>query len=204
MTTPSTGPYDRSDVDLDDGVERLDLGSILVPVAEGMELQVQVDEASGNVVLATVKMANAAVQVQPYAAPKSGGMWDDARPQIKDSVIASGGTAQEVDGAFGPELHAKVKAEGANDLQAARFVGIDGPRWFLRAVFLGDAARSGAIADRFDDMVRGIVVVRGDAAMPVGAPIPMRLPVQPTAEPVTEGRASLDPFERGPEITETR
>lgn len=204
MTTHATGPYDRADVDLADGTERLDLGSLLVPVAEGMELQVQVDEASGNVVLATVKMANAAVQVQPYAAPKSGGMWDDARPQIRDSVIASGGTAQEVDGAFGLELHAEVKAEGTNALQTARFVGVDGPRWFLRAVFLGDAARPGAIADRFDEMVRGVVVVRGDGAMPVGAPIPMRLPAQPSADPAAAGRPSLDPFQRGPEITETR
>lgn len=204
MTTHGCGPYDHADVDVADGVERLDLGSLLVPVAEGMELQVQVDEASGNVVLATVKMANAAVQVQPYAAPRSGGMWNDARPQIRDSVIASGGSAQEVEGPFGPELQAKVKAEGANDLQTARFVGVDGPRWFLRAVFLGDAARPGSTADRFDDLVRGIVVVRGDAAMPVGAPIPMRLPTQPSADPTATGHPTLDPFQRGPEITETR
>lgn len=204
MTNEATGPYDHADVDPADGVERLDLGSILVPVAEGMELQVQVDEASGNVVLATVKMANAAVQVQPYAAPKSGGMWDDARPQIRDSVVASGGTAQELDGTFGVELHAKVRSEGASELQTARFVGVDGPRWFLRAVFLGDAARPGPVADRFDAMVRGIVVVRGEGAMPVGAPIPMRLPAQPSVEPAAAERPSLEPFERGPEITETR
>lgn len=201
--TASTGPFDRSDIDPSDGVERIDLGSVLIPVVDGIELQVQVDEASGNVVLATIKAGNAAVQVQPYAAPKSGGMWDDARPQIRDSVIASGGTAQEVEGAFGLELHAQVKAEGASALQTARFVGVDGPRWFLRAVFLGDAAHAGATADRFDDVVRGIVVVRGDGAMPVGAPIPMRLAAQPVAD-VAPGRASIDPFERGPEITETR
>lgn len=200
----ASGPYDRANISLTDGVERLDLGSLLVPVVEGMELQVQVDEASGNVVQATVKMANAAVQVQPYAAPRSGGMWDDTRPQIRDSVVAGGGTAEEVEGSFGLELHAKVKADGASGLQTARFVGVDGPRWFLRAVFLGDAARPGELADRFDALVRGLVVVRGDTAMPVGSPIPMRLPAEPGTDAAVPTRPSLNPFARGPEITETR
>lgn len=204
MTSQDSGPFDLADIDLADGVERIDLGSLLVPVVQGMDLQVQVDEASGNVVLATVTMAGAAVQVQPYAAPKSGGMWDDARPQIRQSVLSSGGSADEVDGAFGLELHARVRAEGTSELQTARFVGIDGPRWFLRAVFLGDAARPGAVAERFDAFVRGIVVVRGDAAMPMGAPIPMRLPTQPTPAAASDGRPPLEPFQRGPEITETR
>ena len=67
-------------------------------------------------------------------------------------------------------------ADGGSQLQPARFVGIDGPRWFLRAVFLGAAAQPGAAADALETMVRGIVVVRGHEAMPVGSPIVLRLP----------------------------
>ena len=46
----------------------------------------------------------------------------------------------------------------------------------LRAVFLGAAAQPGAAADALETMVRGIVVVRGHEAMPVGSPIVLRLP----------------------------
>ena len=42
------GPYDADDV-ADDGVERVDLGSLLIEPEQGRELRLQVDEASGNV-----------------------------------------------------------------------------------------------------------------------------------------------------------
>ena len=47
-----TGPWDVDDVP-DDGVTRLDLGSILVPGLPGVEIQVNVDEASGTVAAVT-------------------------------------------------------------------------------------------------------------------------------------------------------
>ncbi|MDA3022189.1 MAG: DUF3710 domain-containing protein, partial [Actinomycetota bacterium] len=81
----------------------------------------------------------------------------------------------------------------------------DGPRWLLRAVFLGAAAKAGAEATTFEGMVRNLVVVRGGDAMPVGSPIPMKLPnapVSPTVLP--DARPVLAPFVRGPELTETR
>ena len=109
------------------------------------------------------------VQVQPYAAPRSGGLWEDVRAQIKSSINQSGGLVEEAEGPFGPELRAQVKAsDGTGGLQPARFTGIEGPRWFLRAVFLGAAAREGAAATALEDMVRSLVVVRGGEAMPVG------------------------------------
>jgi hypothetical protein len=54
-------------------------------------------------------------------------------------------------------------------------------------------------------MVRSLVVVRGGEAMPVGAPIPLRLPdSDPAATPGTAPVSLPSPFARGPEITETR
>lgn len=201
--TREQGPFDVSEVDLADGAQRVDLGSLLVPAVDGMDVQVQLDEQSGQVVQASVTVKGSAVQLQPYAAPKSGGMWDEVRPQIKASVMDGGGLVEETEGAFGRELHAQVKG---NDgvLQPARFVGVDGPRWFLRAVFLGASARPGSAADQLDDLVRGCVIIRGGDAMPVGAAIPMHLPSQEQSEPPASGRPPLDPFARGPEITEIR
>ena len=198
------GPWDESDVDFADGVDRVDLGALLVPSTEGMDLQVQVDEQSGNIVQVTLAMLGSAVQVQPYAAPRSGGMWEDVRSQIKKSISAAGGLVEEVAGPFGVELRAQVKpSDGGNTLQPARFVGAEGPRWFLRAVFLGKSARPGPEATALEGVVRGLVVVRGGDAMPVGAPIAMRLP-ESIEQAGPAGRAPANPFERGPEITEIR
>ncbi|HAN71320.1 MAG TPA: DUF3710 domain-containing protein [Actinobacteria bacterium] len=198
------GPWDVSEIPAGDAVERLDLGSILVTPTSGIDVQAQADQATGTVSQLTFNRPDSMVQVQPYAAPRSGGLWDEVRGQISSSINSSGGLVEVVDGPFGPELKAQVvPSDGSAGLQPARFCGIEGPRWFLRAVFLGKAARPGEAADALEAMVRSLVVVRGSEAMPVGAPIPIRLPRQP--EEIAAQAPSLpSPFERGPEITETR
>jgi hypothetical protein len=196
------GPWDVSEVDFSVEVDRLDLGALRVTPTDGVDVQVQVDEASGNVIQLTFARPDGSVQVQPYAAPRSGGLWETVRPQIKSSINSGGGLVEDSEGSFGTELRAQVKADGGNGLQSARFVGIEGPRWFLRAVFLGAATKPGPTADVLEKMVRTLIVVRGHEAMPVGAPIPLRLPE--TAQPVAAAAGLPSPFARGPEITETR
>ncbi len=56
-----------------------------------------------------------------------------------------------------------------------RMVGIDGPRWLLRATFLG-AAADPAKAQPLEDVLRQVVVVRGNEPLPVGEPVPLQLP----------------------------
>jgi hypothetical protein len=204
MTAREMGPWDESEVDFSEGLERLDLGGLLVLASPGVDVQVQADQATGVVTALTFAQSGAAVQVQPYAAPKSGGMWDEVRGQIKGSITKSGGLVEEVAGPFGVELQSQVTgADGA--MQPARFAGIEGPRWFVRAVFLGAAVKAGEAATTLEGMVRNLVVVRGGDAMAVGAPIPMKLPNAPAAPAaLPDGRPILAPFVRGPELTETR
>lgn len=205
MDDRPNGPWDAAEVDPGDDVERLDLGGLLVAPADGVEVQVQVDESSGQISQLTFTVGDAAVQVQPYAAPRSGGLWDDVRGQIRSSINSAGGLVEEGVGPFGAELRAQVPAgDGSSQLQPARFTGVEGPRWFLRSVFLGSAARPGPGAARLEDLVRTLVVVRGGEAMPVGAPIPLRMPGTDEQAAAGTGRVLPSPFERGPEITETR
>lgn len=205
MDDLSQGPWDLADADLDDGVERLDLGGLLVRPVDDIEVQVQVDENTGQVSQLTFTRGDAAVQVQPYAAPRSGGLWEDVRGQIRSSINSAGGLVEEAEGPFGPELRAQVPSgDGSPNLQPARFTGVEGPRWFLRSVFLGSAARPGPSAEPLEALVRTLVVVRGIEAMPVGAPIVLKLPETPESGAPTNARALPSPFERGPEITETR
>jgi hypothetical protein len=198
------GPWDVSEFE-DDGVERLDLGALRIAPAEGIDVQVQVDEQSGKVAQLSFTMKGAAVQVQPYAAPRSGGIWDDVRGQIKQSINSNGGLVEEAEGPFGVELRAQVPSgDGSKALQPARFCGVEGPRWFLRAVFLGSAARASADAETLEAMVRNLVVVRGTEAMPVGAPLSLAVPQAPGEGAADGPPTPPSPFERGPEITETR
>jgi hypothetical protein len=198
------GPWDESEVDPATDVQRLELGALRVAPTAGIDVQVQVDENTGQVSQLTFARPDGAVQVQPYAAPRSGGLWDEVRGQIRSSINQSGGLVEEAEGPFGPELRAQVKSsDGSAGLQPARFTGIEGPRWFLRAVFLGAAAKPGECATALESMIRSLVVVRGGEAMPVGAPIPLVLPTSPEAA-AADAPTLPSPFERGPEITEIR
>jgi hypothetical protein len=107
--------------------------------------------------------------------------------------------------------------EGEQVTQPVRFVGIDGPRWFLRAVFLGRAAVEPDPEDVLHQLVRETIVVRGASAMAPRDPLPLTLPAQPEGPEGQDAAedegdsdageqkfADLDPFERGPEITEIR
>lgn len=201
-TESTRGPRDISEVDLAAVSGRMDLGSILVPAIPGLQVQVQADQKTGTITQVTFALSNGAVQVHPYAAPRSGGLWDEVRAQLMSTINASGGLVEEKAGSFGTEIHAHVKAEDGS-LQPARFVGVEGPRWFVRGVFIGAAARDGEAARPLEEAFREVVVIRGDAALPVGAPLPLRMPnsAPEDSAPVPKPPS---PFERGPEITETR
>jgi hypothetical protein len=210
----SRGPYDSADVPADDG--RLDLGGLRIRGVPGMELRLEVDEAADLVVGATAVIGESAVQLQAFAAPRTAGIWDDIRAEIAESVVAQGGTADESHGALGTELRTRMPSAGPDGrtvFAPARFVGVDGPRWFLRAVFSGRAAIDDEAMAPLLEVVRETVVVRGDAAMAPREMITLTLPQtseEQAAEEVDEpGDAppradDLKPFERGPEITEVR
>lgn len=179
----------------------IDFGSMRIPRESGVEIQVQAQQDTGAIVQVTLVAGQSAVQVQPFAAPKSGGLWDDVRDQLRSQINGSGGLVEDSDGPFGVELHAQVRQEKGG-MQPIRFAAVEGDRWLLRAVFMGGASRPGPGATTLEALVQSIEVIRGEGALPVGTPLPLNLPgpdVPAESEP-----APLNPFERGPEITETR
>jgi len=206
------GPWDAGE-DVP-GQERLDFGSLLVPTGEGIEVQVSVVENQPAWV--TVMHGDSGLQLQAFAAPKTGGLWEDVRLEIAAEVANAGGHSEEADGPFGVEVHAQIASPepvpgAAGGLHPVRFLGVDGPRWFLRGVISGPAARRAEIAAPLEQVFADVVVVRGDHPAPPRDMLEIQLPaeaLQALADEAAEREGNrwggLDPFQRGPEITETR
>ncbi|QIX26462.1 DUF3710 domain-containing protein [Nocardioides sp. JQ2195] len=177
-----SGPFDLSDVDIEnDGVERVDLGSLLIAPAEGLELRLQVDEASREVQSVLIAGPNGAVEVKAFAAQRNGDLWSDVRRQIASETARQGGTATEVEGDHGTELVCQRTvrtAEGTTGQQPSRIVGFNGPRWFLRATYLGRPAVAPDEAGPWEEAVASMVIRRGDGPMAPGEQLPLSLPPQ--------------------------
>jgi hypothetical protein len=207
-------PFDRSEIE--DDSDYLNLGAIWLRGSQGMELRLEVNEQEQQITGVTAVIGDSAVQLQAFAAPRTEGVWIDIRNEIAASIVDSGGTAEVVTGEFGEELLTRMPQAGPDGrtvFMPARFVGIDGPRWFLRAVVSGRAAIEPEAAEAVHNVIRTTVIDRGGDAMPPRELLPLRLPEVPADEPVQAAEpeepgapqlADLNPFERGPEITEVR
>ncbi len=210
----ASGPWDSGD-DYPPA-DRFDCGSLLVPLREGLDVQVHLAAELG--VWVAVIREDSGMQLQAFAAPKSGGLWDEIRHEIIENITTSEGRCEEAKGPFGAEVRAWVPAgvpgqPGVDgDLQPVRFLGADGPRWFLRGVLSGAAALDEAAAAPFVELYADVVVVRGNHPAPPREQLEIRLP-DATMEALEAGLDEsgdepgwglLNPFERGPEITEIR
>jgi Protein of unknown function (DUF3710) len=163
----------------------LDLGALRVPLVEGVELAFQTGPDGGEIVGIVASVQRSRMDLMAFAAPKSHGLWDE----IKEATTsAANGQVTSVDGPRGPELRLRAKIGGK--VRPVRLIGIDGPRWFLRAALTGPAATEpdAAEAQLLDTMLRNLVVVRGEEAMPPRSPLPLRLPVELTAAVPAEDR----------------
>lgn len=177
------GPWDVHD-DVPPA-ERIDFGCMQVPLADGCEVQVSM--ADDQVAWITVVRGDSGLQLQAFAAPKTGGLWADVRQEIAAEVAKAGGASEEADGPFGAEVHARIASPepvpgAAGGLHPVRFLGVDGPRWFLRGMLSGPAAADPEAAALLEQAFRATVVVRGSQPMPVRDPLPLTLPPQAAAQ----------------------
>lgn len=187
IPAPKSAPVDRSTSGPFDESEAnpvrpyIDVGGIKVLPREGLNLRLEVEEQSKRIVAVGLDYAGSTLQVQPFAAPRSAGLWDETREQIRQQIRQQGGRVEEREGPLGPELLAEVPvtADGGAGRRVARFVGVDGPRWFLRGVIGGAATADVEAAAQIEDLFRSIVVVRGGSPMPPRDLIPLKMPVAP-------------------------
>ncbi len=197
MTDPTSSAAESADAALPDRATRgpfdeteanpvrpyIDLGGIKMLPREGLNLRLEVEEQTKRIVAVGLDYADSTLQVQPFAAPRTTGLWEETREQIRGQIRQQGGRVEEREGPLGPELLAEVPvvagADGTAGKRLARFVGVDGPRWFLRGVIGGAATADVEAAAKVEDLFRSIVVVRGGSPMPPRDLIPLRMPATP-------------------------
>lgn len=176
------GPFDISEVDEQDAMaaERIDFGAVQVPLIDGLEIRVELDQETNEPMAITLVRGEGAVQVRAFAGPRSGGGWDMVLADLRTQISSDGGNVDESAGPFGREIAAAVTGQdeqGKQVVQPIRFVGVDGPRWMLQGVLFGEGTDPQRAGD-LEAVFRSLVVVRGETAMPVGAVLPLSLPEQ--------------------------
>ncbi|GAB2463953.1 DUF3710 domain-containing protein [Jatrophihabitans fulvus] len=171
----TTGPFDERDAP-EDEIARVDLGALQVPVSDGLDVRVDLNEVR-QVISATLAGPDGTMQLGVFAAPRNEGIWDEVRAEIAESLEAARRkSTSQPEGPFGTELRGTVPDESGRGAVPVRFIGVDGPRWFLRAMLAGPVASDEAKAEAFEDALRHCIVVRGTEPLPVREPVPLKLP----------------------------
>ena len=164
------GPFDIEDFDdaATAAVGRLDLGSVLIPMPENGQVQVELNE-TGAPSAVWVITPNGRFTVAAYAAPKSAGLWREVAAELAEALRKDTPSVSIETGPWGREVVGM--SEGA-----VRFIGIDGYRWMIRCVVNGPRDTFAALAAEARKTLVDTVVRRDDTPLPVRTPLPVELP----------------------------
>jgi hypothetical protein len=171
------GPFDIDD--FDDAATaaqgRLDLGSVLIPMPEAGQVQVELTEV-GVPSAVWVVTPNGRFTIAAYAAPKTAGLWREVATELADSLRKDVPKVSIEDGPWGREVVGVSKAEQNQQAGVVRFIGVDGYRWMIRCVVNGPQDKIAPLADEARNALADTVIRRGDTPLPVRTPLPVQLP----------------------------
>jgi hypothetical protein len=185
------GPFDIEDFDDPAAAEagRLDLGSVLVPMPETAQLQIELTD-TGVPSAVWVVTPNGRFTIAAYAAPKTSGLWREVAGELADSLRKDGAAVSIQDGRWGREVVGTASG-------VVRFIGVDGYRWMIRCVVNGSAESIDALTEEARKALEDTVVRRGDTPLPVRTPLPVQLP-EPMAAQLREAAAQQAAQQGGP------
>ena len=169
------GPFDIEDfTDPDEAVlARLDLGSVLVPMPAGGQVQVEISQ-TGVPSAVWVVTPNGRFTIAAYAAPKSPGLWREVASELAEALRRDKASVSVQNGPWGRE----VVGTGTG---VVRFIGVDGYRWMVRCVVNGTQESMDALLVEARKALADTVIRRGDTPLPVRTPLPVQLP-EPLAD----------------------
>ena len=154
------GPRNYGDVDTSEGY--VDMGAILFPARPGMQLRTQVADDGTTVLQILVVLGNSGIQMSVAAAPRSGGVWDELRDEIR-----SGFEKQDMP---------MQMPDGRSATSRMRILGREGDRWFARIDIIGPAAADADAGLEIEKVIDRIVVRRDEHPRTRLELLPVRLP----------------------------
>ena len=177
------GPFDIDDFDDPAVAElaRLDLGSVLIPMPEAGQLQIELTE-TGVPSAVWVVTPNGRFTIAAYAAPKTGGLWREVANELADSLRKDSAKVSIKNGPWGREVVGTASG-------VVRFIGVDGYRWMIRCVINGPHETIEALDQEARAALADTVVRRGDTPLPVRTPLAVQLP-EPMAEQLRQAAAA--------------
>ena len=173
-TPSSEGPHDRTSVDDpagyfgELGFGHIDLGSLVIGVPAGRDLNVALDQ-NGRPEFHVVTQVSRVIP-RAFAAPKSAGQWRAMVTEMRDQLEEQGADAAIVDGPWGRELVAEMP--GA----VFRAIGVDGPRWTAEVRVMSTPDLADQAAEEGREVFRHLLVQRGDGPMPAREQLPLTVP----------------------------
>jgi hypothetical protein len=172
------GPFDVSEIGL--LTPYVDFGAIRIAPTANVLIRADIDDNSKRVVAITLEQDGHRIQLQAFAASKVEGIWASTLDAIESAIANQGGTCERITGLLGPETKASVPVTEGDKrvMRESRFVGVDGPRWFLRGVMTGPELYSQTRYTALIELFRSVVVNRGEVPMPPGDLLPLTIPVQ--------------------------
>ena len=150
------GPRNFGEVDTTDGY--VDMGSILFPAVQGMQLRTQVADDGTTVLQILVVLGNSGIQMSVAAAPRSGGVWEELREEIRKGDMPM------------------QMPDGRSATSRMRIIGREGDRWFARIDILGPAAATAEAGTDIEKVIDRIVVRRDDHPRTRLELLPVHLP----------------------------
>lgn len=181
---PVTGPFDASQIS--DRSQFVDFGRILVPAVDpNLVIKGELDQDSQKLVAITLELANSVLQVSVFSAASSEEVWPDVREQLATGLSGQGAEVEHGHSSLGPCLNVALpaSAETGQPMRHIRFVGFDGPRWFLRGSITGAAITNPVANQAIETLFRSLVVDRGTEAMPPRELIALAMPAGNVAPP---------------------
>ena len=168
-TTSATRPTTRS--------PRVDLGALRVPVGDRARAAGRGRtrrSRSCRVTLVGAATGRCSSACSPRRATKASGTRCAPRSPSRSRAAARHRPSDD-DGEFGTELTGTLPADGGT--APVRFIGVDGPRWFLRAMLVGAGGhRPGQGRARSRTRCATSSWCAGTDPLPVREPVPLRLP----------------------------